>query len=103
MSGNHTKAKTMMTGAQDADVSRAPGMFFLYSTNVFLGIDYAYGHQQHHDASNDHHHHHFDPPNHVFQPLNRPPHHQTLPACVFDLHHAFLISTMHSRPPAMHY
>jgi hypothetical protein len=43
------KAETTTTGARDADVSRAPGMFFLffflYSTNVFLGIDYAYGHQ----------------------------------------------------------
>jgi hypothetical protein len=107
MSGNHMKPETTTTGARDADASQAPGMFFfvffLYSTNVFLVINYTYSHQQHHDASNDHHHDHFDPPNHVFQPLNHPPHHQTLPAHVFNLHHMFSISTMHSQPPAMCY
>jgi hypothetical protein len=33
-----------------------------YSTNVFLGIDYAYSHHQHLNASNDDHHDHFEPP-----------------------------------------
>jgi hypothetical protein len=65
-----TAAAVAMVGAQDA-TSRAPGMFFpgffLYSTNVYLGIDYHYGHQQHPNMFNHHttrtnnyHHHHLD-------------------------------------------